>query len=341
VTSRIRAVAWSTSTPECLYLGSAVTRAKAPDSFSLDVELRLVKAALIYADEVSVDLASLWSRVAPKTGVFGPPEDERPSPDEYYRLHGRELVRFARQPEWQETLGLADRCRRQCDELLKAHSVGALSLEGRASAFVDGWSWGAEEDMADADIPIVDLGAAETLRMDTAGAARTAAQGLFVGLTLGELRAFPDADMDVVLDVRDRLQPSRARFRQAMTEAGRSLATADASELADACRYLRQTEVEPALLEIGEALEDLGAVPTLLRLASDKAAMAAAVTAISAMASVAHAPIEVHALFAALGSAGSTAAAVKELGSRRKIKKAVAKRPYWLLHEADRIALEK
>lgn len=86
---------------------------------------------------------------------------------------------------------------------------------------------------------------------------------------IGNLEAFPQASMDVVLDVRGRLGDPLTRFRVAMDAMSREaretpLGPAFESEV----RRLYRVKVEPALLEIREAMEDLGVRPTLARTAS-------------------------------------------------------------------------
>ncbi len=80
------------------------------------------------------------------------------------------------------------------------------------------------------------------------------------------LEAFPLASMDVVLDVRGRIRQSLVRFRAAIAEASAELsATAADPTFYRAVEDIRVRLVEPALLEIRESLEDLGALPTLGR----------------------------------------------------------------------------
>ncbi len=80
------------------------------------------------------------------------------------------------------------------------------------------------------------------------------------------LEAFPQASMDVVLDVRERLRDPLIRFRAAMGTMSREtretpLGPAFESEI----RRLYMLRVEPSLLEIRELMDELGVRPTLAR----------------------------------------------------------------------------
>jgi hypothetical protein len=83
----------------------------------------------------------------------------------------------------------------------------------------------------------------------------------------------------VVLDVGKRLTASRVHFRAAMMKAAKDIADGGESgeDVERVVAELRRTEIEPALRNIREELDALGARRALLRLASDRVAVAGAV----------------------------------------------------------------
>jgi len=86
---------------------------------------------------------------------------------------------------------------------------------------------------------------------------------------IANLEAFPQASMDVVLDVRGRLRDPLVRFRVAVDAMSREtretpLGPAFESEV----RSLYRIKVEPALLEIRELMDEMSVRPTLARAAS-------------------------------------------------------------------------
>jgi hypothetical protein len=160
-------------------------------------------------------------------------------------------------------------------------------------------------------------------------------EGSLTAELLGELPAFPEADWEVLADVRERLVPARVRFRSAMSYLANELAGVRLDEFASAVAAAHRRIVAPALTDIDEALEDLHAKPTLLRLASDKlvsgAATASLAVCITAFASGA-ADIGVLGTVAATPSVLTGAA--REMAHRRQLRQRVAAQPLWLLRAA-------
>jgi hypothetical protein len=149
-------------------------------------------------------------------------------------------------------------------------------------------------------------------------------------LLLGQLPAFPDADIDVILDVRERLADARVRFQAVMLEAAKDFADLPPDEFeAEVDRFRRQT-VRPAPVDIKDKLEELDAIPTLDRLIRNKAIPATAALGFGAVA------VSVSGIFAAVLSGGAFATAVAELNARREINRAARQMPYWYLYEVDR-----
>src|SRR5215216_2829524 len=152
---------------------------------------------------------------------------------------------------------------------------------------------------------------------------------------LGALEGFPDADMDVVLDIRERIAGSRTHFRAAMFKAAGELADGPEPELRAAVAEMRRLFVDPALLEIREQLDELGARRVLLRAASDRTAVAAAAAIVVTVAAATGigAPL-------AAAVAPFVATAANEAERRAKQMGELRRRPYWLLHETGELLRE-
>lgn len=155
------------------------------------------------------------------------------------------------------------------------------------------------------------------------------AEGAFANHVLASLPAFPDADMDVILDVRDRLADARTRFQAAVSGVADDLNDVPSDELNAASRALHLQHVAPAVLEVRETLEELNALPTLLRVVGDKSAaqiltgMAIALSAFD---------------FQAAGaSSAALSSLAREASARRGIAKEAERMPFWYLHAADRL----
>jgi hypothetical protein len=148
---------------------------------------------------------------------------------------------------------------------------------------------------------------------------------------LGELPAFPDASVDVLLDVRDRLSTARVQFRSVMAGAAERFAEVQAEDMEAEISAFRREEVDEALLRISETLHELGAVGTLARVVRQKTTL----PAIAAL-SVGAATISPAAILAAVVSGGVGAVAGEEWGARRELRQEASTMPYWYLHEVSR-----
>lgn len=151
------------------------------------------------------------------------------------------------------------------------------------------------------------------------------------GRLLSELPAFPDADLADIVDVRERLHDSRAGFRAAMVAAGRDLADTSEQDFPAAVEAYRRERIDPAALAIREELEQLRAVPTLIRAVSDRWG----VPTVASLA-IATAMLDVQSAAAAGGSAAGVALAAREISARRQVRRAVRQQPFWYLDEVDR-----
>jgi len=160
------------------------------------------------------------------------------------------------------------------------------------------------------------------------------------GLLIGQLEAFPDAEMDVVLDVRQKLKPSLTRFRAALAAASAELETPawQTEEFAREVEDLYHRRVAPALLDLEQAMEELGAGPTLRRAVADvenlKAGAAIAVGAVAGM-DLAHLP---HVIFGGgLGALATAASATaRERGHRAEAHGQAQANEFYFLYEANR-----
>jgi hypothetical protein len=160
------------------------------------------------------------------------------------------------------------------------------------------------------------------------------------GRLIDGLEAFPDADMDVILDVRDRLQVPLVRFRSALSRASVEFgsATWDEEFSVEFDDYYRR-EVAPALLNVRESLEDLGVRPTLLRLAASKNVVPAVAIATAATLGLAaigglHADLP-HLLYGTPGLAGVATEAATEAGHRDQVHGTAKQNPFYFLYQAN------
>lgn len=153
----------------------------------------------------------------------------------------------------------------------------------------------------------------------------------FAARLLGELPAFPRADMADILDVRQRLADARTRFRAAMATAGRDLEDVPAVDFERELDAYRRQHVEPVLLDIREELEELRAVPTLLRALREKWS----VPTVASIA-VAAAMFDPAAVVAIGTSSAGVALGAREALARRDVHRRVRQQPFWYLREVDR-----
>jgi hypothetical protein len=139
--------------------------------------------------------------------------------------------------------------------------------------------------------------------------------------------------MDVVLDVRERLAPSRIHFRAAIAAVAAELAAGDPQTEVKAIEDLRARIIEPALDEIREHLATLGARRTLLRAASDRVALATTAAQLSLVAGAGGGLSALSVAAHGVLSAPIVSAVAKELDRRAEARAQLRLRPYWLLHE--------
>ena len=150
------------------------------------------------------------------------------------------------------------------------------------------------------------------------------------GSLVASLPSFPEAGVDEIMDLRDRILPYISRFRKAVTELeselNRELARNDfAAAVAD----LRLRHVDPALEELREAVREEGAFPALTRAIPTLSANTLALGAAFAVG----APILAY-LAAVVAGASTTVA--REIIERRSIEKGLRQNRLFFLFDAER-----
>ena len=150
------------------------------------------------------------------------------------------------------------------------------------------------------------------------------------GSLVASLPSFPEAGVDEIMDLRDRILPYISRFRKAITELeselNRELARNDfAAAVAD----LRLRHVDPALEELREAVREEGAFPVLTRAIPTLSASTLALGAAFAVG----APILAY-LAAVVAGASTTVA--REIIERRSIEKGLRQNRLFFLFDAER-----
>jgi hypothetical protein len=157
------------------------------------------------------------------------------------------------------------------------------------------------------------------------------------GRLIGDLDAFPDAEMDVILDVRESLKDPLVRFRSALAEASTEFASASwEQDFAREVDDLYRRRVAPALLEVREGLEVLGAKQTLLRLAArkDTAVAAGATIAVAATAALGH--VDLPEVIYGIATPAVVAAAASEATERGAAHRAGEANAFYFLYQAER-----
>jgi hypothetical protein len=157
------------------------------------------------------------------------------------------------------------------------------------------------------------------------------------GRLIAGLDAFPHAAMDDLLDVRRRLARPLVRFRGALAKVASEFESAawddDFEREVD---DLYRREVAPAVLEVDETLDELGARPTLLRVASSKESVAAMATGLGLAAASALGYADLPAVVYGTPGAPLLAAGADEALHRRDIRRSTAQNSFYFLYAANR-----
>jgi hypothetical protein len=127
----------------------------------------------------------------------------------------------------------------------------------------------------------------------------------------------------------------RVRFRSVVNRATKELMEADCVGEAEQnfIGQLRINEIDPAVQEIDEELDALGARRTLMRLASDHMAVSAAAAQLSLFAGVGSGSTSLAALMHGALSGPLAATAAKEADFRAELRGRLRRRPLWLLYD--------
>jgi hypothetical protein len=296
---------------------------------------RLLRAALLYADQVEIPSLTLHALCG---AVF---KDHVGADD--IRERASDEFRWARWPAVYAVchrflgVGPGPVDLRPDEEQMAGEVVAELRLAADAGALVvpaltpDALERAVLADDDPAKTRFLRAPAAESA--ETPATSRASWETMLARSLLGQLEAFPNASMDVVLDVRNRLQGPRVRFRAALASVANDLSESDRDvKPAVAVEDLRVRIIDPALQEIREELEALGARRTLMRAASDRITVATSAASFAIAASGLPALDELtHVALVA----PFVAAAAKELDFRATLRKEVRANPFWWLREAD------
>ncbi|HEY5194700.1 MAG TPA: hypothetical protein VIJ39_12635 [Solirubrobacteraceae bacterium] len=196
------------------------------------------------------------------------------------------------------------------NELKAAKEAGALDVPERGWNDEDSEVYLRSNRFINVDTELKDLGRNQPYDR------RHTLEGTLASRVLGSLEAFPDAEMDVLLDVRD----------------------ADISDLDDLISEVKLRTIDPAIENLHDELDSLRVRRTLQRLTSDPRALTAGAAALSL-------GLQASGVVTALGSAGGAmigssalvAAAAREAELRQDAQSQLRQRPFWLLHEVDRL----
>jgi hypothetical protein len=312
-------------------------------------DLELAKAALLYADDVTIRSSGLGETLIVDAGTTDQRlERDSPYPPEiqngldvlaldllgHHAPQGRNTYPENRT---QEPLVIT-KALNSFRELRTGVKAGLVRLNRkcRASDILSSWLDGS---LTLDGVPVMNQSNAGLFGYArvAGNAGKPRADATLAAALIGELDAFPDAEMDVILDVRKDLAAARVGFRAAMRNLGDDLAGAaeEGVELDRAVTDLRVKEVDPALDRLRDELDALGARDTLLRLSSSSATVASATATLGIVASGATGAVDLPSLAAGIASAPAIAGTAKEMLTRRELTREVRAHPYWLLHRAD------
>ncbi len=310
-----------------------------PDPFHED--RRLLKAALLYAD--AVDVRRITYAIMLTRGLLAALQAMGRPPDDFgKKVRGEHtgelfsvLTRLAGHPEVVDLPAeIASHADEVYYELRLAAESGALLVPGPDHHEDDADWWRPMRDPS--QIPVLQRPPQHaSMRPNESPTAHPRlAEALIATSLLGQLETFPDASMDVILDVRERLKGARVNFRAAMSKAAAELSEAQLSdrELDAAIAHLRVETVEPALQAIRETLHTLGVRRTLLRLAKDKFTITSAGATVTMIAGASGAA-GARQILQGLIAAPLLAAGAGEADHRAIVRDELRSRPYWLLHD--------
>ena len=298
---------------------------------TLNRNRRLMRAAILYADSVHVLAFELGVGVLQRMSEEDLQQFEDESVSREFAERDLQLAVFRR------LLGSTDPRELEPTTVTRANAAfEEISLASRAGALILPLNHlaGLSYFRAEHSLGAVDIRANDASNVFPAR--RRVWEGRLAAALLGELEAFPDASIDVLLDVRDRLTDARVYFRAAIAQAALELNdTSDADDdVMAAVADLRVRVVDPAVQQIRDDLRALGVRRTLLRVASDKLAVGGTAASLSMIAGAGGGLAGLEAIFEGVLMAPLIAAAAKETDYRATARAEIATRPYWLLHAA-------
>lgn len=157
------------------------------------------------------------------------------------------------------------------------------------------------------------------------------------GRLIGQLEAFPTAEMDVVLDVRKQLRLPLIRFRAALARVSSEIESPawETEAFAREAEDIYHRHVAPALAELEAAMQQLGALPTLRRVLSDQKTLvssSALMFSTAAGVGLAHLP---HAVFGGGAAASLGAAGLAEAERRSQARRERESNDFYFLYQAN------
>jgi hypothetical protein len=172
---------------------------------------------------------------------------------------------------------------------------------------------------------------------DAPGSSRRMLEGMVTSRLFGALPAFPDAPIDVVLELRDALADARPHFGAALLSIARRLddGVKSGEDLSELLVELERTDVLPALAELRRDAAALGFGDGLLRVAEGKTLAATAAIVVAAAATGGLAGLS-HLVESLAVSAPIIATGAKETLYQRQRRRQLRAKPFWMLREVDR-----
>jgi hypothetical protein len=310
----------------------------------LPEDLRLLRASLLYADRVEliITLSGLLALrlVVPHPGIYFKSFVRWELLTELLADHFGLPNAAERADAFRAVCPSADIVERAASEIKAVYEAGALTLPIglEREGFVADARVAYGEEWAD-DPNVVPALSARTRWPSRAleeVIPRRQWEGALATTLASDVDCFPDASIDVLLDVRERITGARVHFTAAVAQAATELTDADPPDerLEMVVNDVRRRVIEPALDDLRESLTALGARRTLLRLASNRVTTAGAGASL-ALAAGAGGPLAgLRTLVQGAVAAPIVAAAAEELNFRLEVKQALRLQPYWLLREA-------
>ncbi|MDQ6614998.1 MAG: hypothetical protein M3083_09665 [Actinomycetota bacterium] len=162
-------------------------------------------------------------------------------------------------------------------------------------------------------------------------------EGMVASRLLGDLPAFPDAPLDLVLKLREALADERPQFAATVIAISKKVTEGIRSgeNPSDLLDEVERTDVLPALAELHRESSAFGAIDALLR-ASDLKTLTATAAIVVAVGAFARLGGLSHGIDGLAAAAPLFATAAKETLIQRQGRRALRAKPFWMLREIDR-----